>query len=68
MAKSPTPKTPKAAPSRKPASTPDPRYCTYLIKKVERSTWANMVARASGDGRSLSWLFHTWIQKYADGE
>jgi hypothetical protein len=58
----------KPTPKAKPKTAPDPHYCTYLIKRVDRNTWANMVTRAKGEGRSLSWLFHSWIQKYADGE
>ena len=62
------PTKPKAKKKTAPKSQPDPLFCTYLIKKVERAQWANMVARAKEDGRSLSWLFHEWIRKYADGE
>ena len=55
-------------PKAKTATTRDPLYSTYLIKKVDRNTWANMVNRAKSEGRSLSGLFHEWIRKYADGE
>lgn len=64
MPKKPTPKAAKITR----VTHPDPQFATYLIKKVDRGTWARMVERAKSDGRSLSWLFHDWIRNYADGQ
>ena len=64
----PTSKKTKTAPVKRATPPKDPNHCTYLIKKVDRVIWGNMVKRAKEEGRSLAWLFHEWIRKYADGE
>lgn len=40
---------------------------TYMIKGIDRSTWAEFIKRAETDGRSLAWLFRDFITRYANG-
>lgn len=48
-------------------TVPDPKVCNYMVKKVDRVTWAAMVRRAKDEGRSLAWLFRDFIERYANG-
>jgi len=54
-------------PTVKAKTTPDPNVCNYMVKKVDRTTWAAMVRRAKDEGRSLAWLFRDFIERYANG-
>lgn len=59
----------KTVKAKTPAKTaPDPNFCNYMVKKVDRQQWARFVQRANQDGHSLAWLFRNWIEKYADGQ
>jgi hypothetical protein len=48
-------------------TSPDSKVCNYMVKKVDRVTWAAMVRRAKDEGRSLAWLFRDFIERYANG-
>jgi hypothetical protein len=53
--------------SKRAAAKPPAEKHTYMIKGVDRQTWADFLKRAKDDGRSLAWLFRDFITRYANG-
>lgn len=49
---------PKAKPAKK----------TYLIPDIDPKKWQALQIRAAKEGRSIKWLFHTFIETYAAGK
>ncbi len=39
----------------------------YLISDIDPDLMARFKSRAAADGRQMKWLFHDFIQRYADG-
>ncbi len=45
----------------------NPEGVTFTILDIDRSTWNSLKERAKTDGRSVKWLMHDFISRYANG-